>query len=104
MPCSKYPANLRPDLIAKNWERIERYAQIVREYDPQVLAITLHQFYAIEPPLSSPFVTDERPKSFIMDPSLGWAQIMPDSSLQLIAIPGNHSSFMEDNENRIALA
>ncbi|MCW7546916.1 hypothetical protein OO184_02860 [Photorhabdus sp. APURE] len=29
---------------------------------------------------------------------------MPGSSLQLIVIPGNHSSLMEDNENKTALA
>ncbi|WP_207631941.1 hypothetical protein [Photorhabdus sp. RW14-46] len=29
---------------------------------------------------------------------------MPDTSLELIAIPGNHFSLLEDNENKTALA
>ncbi|WP_350304366.1 amino acid adenylation domain-containing protein, partial [Photorhabdus viridis] len=99
-----YPANLSSDLIAKRWEQIERYAQIVREYEPQALAVTLHQFYAIEPSPSVSFVTDEKPESLNIEPSLGWAQVMPDSSLQLIAISGDHFSLLEDKEHRIALA
>ncbi|ETS29291.1 thioesterase of type I polyketide synthase or non-ribosomal peptide synthase like protein [Photorhabdus khanii NC19] len=99
-----YPASLRPDLIAKRWEQIERYTQIVREYEPQALALTLHQFYAREPSPSVSFVTDEKPESLDIEPSLGWAQVMPDSSLQLMAISGNHFSLLEDKEHRMALA
>ncbi|KER01778.1 non-ribosomal peptide synthetase [Photorhabdus temperata] len=99
-----YPANLRPELVAKSWEQIECYAQIVGDYEPQVLTVTLHQFYAMERPPASPFVTDEKPKPLTIDPSLGWAQMIPDSSLRLIAVPGNHFSLLEDNENRISLA
>ncbi len=99
-----YPANLCPDLIAKRWEQIARYAQIVREYEPQALAVTLHQFYAIELSPAISFVTDEKPESLNSEPSLGWVQVMPDLSLRLIAVPGNHFSLLEDNENRISLA
>ncbi|WP_350304365.1 amino acid adenylation domain-containing protein [Photorhabdus viridis] len=99
-----YPANLRPELVAKSWERIECYGQIVGDYEPQVLTVTLHQFYAMERPPASPFATDEKPKPLTIDPSLGWAQIIPDSSLRLIAVPGNHFSLLENNENKIALA
>ncbi|KER04351.1 photoditritide non-ribosomal peptide synthetase [Photorhabdus temperata] len=99
-----YPANLRADLIAKSWEQLENYAQMAKDYKPQVLTVTLHQFYAMEPPTPTPFVSDEEPKPLTIDPSLGWAQIMPDSLLQLIAVPGNHTSLMENKEHRIALA
>ncbi|WP_274533284.1 non-ribosomal peptide synthetase [Photorhabdus temperata] len=99
-----YPANLCPDLIAKRWEQIENYAQIVREYEPQVLAMTLHQFYAMEPSPSISFITDEELVSLSIEPSLGWKQIIPDTSLQLIAIPGNHFSMLEDNKHKTALA
>uniref|UniRef100_UPI0036D7ADF7 thioesterase domain-containing protein n=1 Tax=Photorhabdus sp. RM323S TaxID=3342828 RepID=UPI0036D7ADF7 len=97
-----YPVNLRADLIAKRWEQIECYAQIVGNYEPQGLAVTLHQFYAIEP--SSSFIADEEPESLNIEPSLGWAQIISDTSLKLIAIPGNHFSLLEENENKAALA
>ncbi|WP_387465803.1 amino acid adenylation domain-containing protein [Photorhabdus sp. RM323S] len=99
-----YPANLSPDLIAKRWEQIARYAQIVREYEPQALAVTLHQFYAVEPSPAIAFITDEKPESLNIEPSLGWTQIISDSSLQLIAVPGNHFSLLEDNENKTVLA
>ncbi|TDB56913.1 non-ribosomal peptide synthetase [Photorhabdus khanii] len=99
-----YPASLRPDLVAKRWEQGEQYIQIVKEYEPQALAVTLHQFYAMEPSPPNPFVANEEPKPLTTDPSLGWGRIMPDALLQLIAVPGNHESLMENNEHRIALA
>ncbi|NDL00647.1 non-ribosomal peptide synthetase [Photorhabdus bodei] len=99
-----YPVNLRADVIAKRWERIERYTQIVADYEPPALAITLHQFYAVEPSPAVSFVTDEKSESVNIEPSLGWERVMPDTSLRLIATPGNHFSLLEDNENKIALA
>ncbi len=99
-----YPANLCADLIAKRWEQIESYAQMVRDYDPQALAVTLHQFYAMEPSPTISFMADEEPERLSIEPSLGWEQIIPDASLQLIAIPGNHFSVLEDNEHKTALA
>ncbi len=101
-----YPANLSADVIAKRWGQIARYAQIVVDYEPPALAITLHQFHAVEPSpaISLSFMTDEQPESASIEPSLGWAQIMPDASLELIAIPGNHFSLLEDDENKTALA
>nr|WP_324251528.1 non-ribosomal peptide synthase/polyketide synthase [Photorhabdus thracensis] len=99
-----YPANLRADLIAKRWEQIENYAQMVRDYDPQALAVTLHQFYAMEPSPSISFMADEETERLNIEPSLGWEQIIPDTLLQLIAIPGNHFSVLEDNEHKTALA
>ncbi|TDB44205.1 thioesterase domain-containing protein, partial [Photorhabdus luminescens] len=99
-----YPANLCADVIAKRWEQIEHYAQIVADYEPPALAITLHQFYAVEPFPAISFMTDERPESMSIEPSLGWERVMPDTSLELIAIPGNHFSLLEDHENKTALA
>ncbi|MCT8343371.1 amino acid adenylation domain-containing protein [Photorhabdus kleinii] len=99
-----YPVNLSADLIAKRWEQIEHYEQIVRDYKPQVIAVTLHQFYATESYSSISFVTDEEPESLNIDPSLGWAQIIADTSLKLIAIPGDHFSLLENNENKTVLA
>uniref|UniRef100_UPI0036DB9B73 non-ribosomal peptide synthetase n=1 Tax=Photorhabdus sp. RM322S TaxID=3342825 RepID=UPI0036DB9B73 len=99
-----YPASLRADVIAKRWEQIAGYGQIVADYKPSALAITLHQFYAVEPSPAISFVTDEKPESVNIEPSLGWERIMPDTSLKLIAIPGNHFSLLEDNENKAALA
>ncbi|NRN29776.1 non-ribosomal peptide synthetase, partial [Photorhabdus heterorhabditis] len=97
-----YPSSLCPDLIAGRWEQIAHYAQIVRDYEPQVLTITLHQFYAMEfCSLSS--VMDEEPESLNIEPSLGWARVVPDALLHLIAIPGNHFSLLEDNENKVIL-
>ncbi|WP_350306988.1 amino acid adenylation domain-containing protein [Photorhabdus viridis] len=103
-----YPANLRSDLIAKRWEQIENYAQIVRDYEPQTLAITLHQFYATEPSPPVPVimnadVVDAELQSLDRDPSLGWAQVMPDFSLRLIPISGNHFSLLENNANKVVL-
>ncbi|ETS33678.1 hypothetical protein PTE_00855 [Photorhabdus khanii NC19] len=66
-----YPANLRADLIARRWGQIENYAQIVRDYKPQILAITLHQFYAMESSPSISFMTDEEPEFVSIEPSLG---------------------------------
>ncbi|QXF34496.1 non-ribosomal peptide synthetase [Photorhabdus luminescens] len=99
-----YPANLCADVIAKRWEQIARYAQIVANYEPSTLAITLHQFYAVDPSPAISFVTDEKPKSISIEPSLGWERIMPNTSLELIAMPGNHFSLLEDNENKTVLA
>nr|WP_319925023.1 non-ribosomal peptide synthetase [Xenorhabdus sp. Reich] len=99
-----YPANPCADVIAKRWEQIVRYGQIVADYEPPALAITLHQFYATEPVPGTSFVSDEKSESASIDPSLGWTEIIPETSLQLIAIPGNHVSLMEDNEHRIVLA
>ncbi|NDK93069.1 amino acid adenylation domain-containing protein, partial [Photorhabdus laumondii subsp. laumondii] len=103
-----YPANLRADLIAKRWEQIANYAQIVRDYEPQVSAITLHQFYAMESSPSVPVVIDTKimdiePQPLNMGSSLGWAQVLPDSSLRLIPISGNHFSLLENNEDKVAL-
>ncbi|QTL39953.1 amino acid adenylation domain-containing protein [Xenorhabdus budapestensis] len=99
-----YPANLRPDLIAKRWEQMGNYVQMVKEYEPQALAITLHQFYAIESYPQIPFVTEATLPSLSMEPSLGWKQVVPDSSLQLTSVPGDHFSLMEDSENKTILA
>ncbi|MCC8422800.1 non-ribosomal peptide synthetase, partial [Photorhabdus thracensis] len=99
-----YPANLRPDLIAKRWEQMGNYMQMVKEYEPQVLAITLHQFYAMESYPQIPFVTEATLPSLSMEPSLGWKQVVPDSSLQLTSVPGDHFSLMEDSENKTILA
>ncbi len=99
-----YPVNLSADLMAKRWEQIEHYDQIVKDYKPQALAVTLHQFYAMEPYPSISFVTDKKSEPLNIDPSLGWAQIIADTSLKLIAIPGDHFSLLEDDENKIALA
>ncbi|PQQ33035.1 non-ribosomal peptide synthetase [Photorhabdus luminescens] len=113
-----YPANLRADLIARRWEQIANYAQIVRNYEPQVSAITLHQFYAMEPspPVSVVIetnametnamdtkVVDVESPPLNRDLSLGWARILPDSSLRLIPISGNHFSLLENNEDRAVL-
>ncbi|KMJ43864.1 hypothetical protein AB204_17330 [Xenorhabdus khoisanae] len=99
-----YPANLRPDLIAKRWEQMVNYMQMVKEYEPQALAITLHQFYATESYPQLPFVTEELLPSLSMEPSLGWKQVVPDSSLRLTSVPGDHFSLMEDSENKTILA
>ncbi|WP_118987562.1 non-ribosomal peptide synthetase [Photorhabdus sp. CRCIA-P01] len=99
-----YPVSLCADVIAKHWEQIEHYAQMVADYEPPALAITLHQFYAVEPSPAISFVTDEKSESVNIEPSLGWERVMPDTSLKLIAIPGNHFSLLEDNENKTALA
>ncbi|KOY63119.1 hypothetical protein AM629_05190 [Photorhabdus heterorhabditis] len=99
-----YPSNLRPDLIAKRWEQMGNYVQMVKDYEPQAVAIKLHQFYAMESYPQIPFVTDVALQSLNMEPSLGWEQIMPDSSLQLTSIPGDHFSLMEDSENKTILA
>ncbi|WP_422824115.1 amino acid adenylation domain-containing protein, partial [Xenorhabdus entomophaga] len=99
-----YPANLRPDLIARRWEQMVNYMQMVKEYEPQALAITLHQFYATESYPQLPFVTEELLPSLSMEPSLGWKQVVPDSSLRLTSVPGDHFSLMEDSENKTILA
>ncbi|MDC9613220.1 amino acid adenylation domain-containing protein [Xenorhabdus khoisanae] len=99
-----YPANLRPDLIARRWEQMVNYVQMVKEYEPQALAITLHQFYATESYPQLPFVTEELLPSLSMEPSLGWKQVVPDSSLRLTSVPGDHFSLMEDSENKTILA
>ncbi|MBS9438350.1 amino acid adenylation domain-containing protein [Photorhabdus noenieputensis] len=98
-----YPANLPPDLIAKRWQQIENYAQIVRNYQPQVLAITLYQFYAMEPSPPVPVVIDTEFSPLSVEPSLGWARIMPDSSLRLVPISGNHFSLLEDLRDKTML-
>ncbi|KMW72304.1 hypothetical protein TI10_15140 [Photorhabdus luminescens subsp. luminescens] len=99
-----YPSNLRPDLIAKRWLQMGNYVQMVKDYQPKVLAITLHQFYAMESYPQIPFVTDVALQSVTMEPSLGWEQIIPDSALQLTSVPGDHFSLMEDSENKTVLA
>ncbi|OCA54768.1 non-ribosomal peptide synthetase [Photorhabdus namnaonensis] len=99
-----YPSNLRPDLIAKRWVQMGNYVQMVKDYQPKALAITLHQFYAMESYPQIPFVTDVALQSVTMEPSLGWEQIVPDSSLQLTSVPGDHFSLMEDSENKTVLA
>ncbi|TDB47516.1 non-ribosomal peptide synthetase [Photorhabdus luminescens] len=99
-----YPSNLRPDLIAKRWVQMGNYVQMVKDYQPKVLAITLHQFYAMESYPQIPFVTDVALQSVTMEPSLGWEQIIPDSALQLTSVPGDHFSLMEDSENKTVLA
>ncbi len=99
-----YPSNLHPDLIAKRWVQMGNYVQMVKDYQPKVLAITLHQFYAMESYPQIPFVTDVALQSVTMEPSLGWEQIVPDSSLQLTSVPGDHFSLMEDSENKTVLA
>nr|WP_283256376.1 non-ribosomal peptide synthetase [Photorhabdus aballayi] len=99
-----YSLNLSSDLIAKNMEQRENYEQMVRNYVPETLTVPLHQFYALEPSLTMPIVTDTEQEPLTKDPSLGWNQVMPATLLQLIAIVGNHSSLFEDNENRMVLA
>ncbi|WP_118987820.1 non-ribosomal peptide synthetase [Photorhabdus sp. CRCIA-P01] len=99
-----YPVNLSADLMAKRWEQMEHYEQIVRNYEPPALSVTLHQFYAVEPSPSISFMTDEKSEPLNIDPSLGWAQIIADTSLKLIAIPGDHFSLLENDENKMALA
>ncbi|MEK9495952.1 amino acid adenylation domain-containing protein [Photorhabdus sp. P32] len=99
-----YPSNLRPDLIAKRWIQMGNYVQMVKDYQPKALAITLHQFYAMESYPQIPFVTDVALQSVTMEPSLGWEQIIPDSALQLTSVPGDHFSLMEDSENKTVLA
>ncbi|MCA6219089.1 non-ribosomal peptide synthetase, partial [Photorhabdus antumapuensis] len=98
-----YPANLSSDLIAKRWQQIENYAQIVRNYQPQVLAITLYQFYAMEPSPPLPVVMNAELSPLNVEPSLGWAQIVPDSLLRLVPISGNHFSLLEDNQDKTML-
>ncbi|PQQ25032.1 non-ribosomal peptide synthetase [Photorhabdus hindustanensis] len=99
-----YPSNLHPDLIAKRWVQMGNYVQMVKDYQPKALAITLHQFYAMESYPQIPFVTEVALQSVTMEPSLGWEQIVPDSSLQLTSVPGDHFSLMEDSENKTVLA
>ncbi|PHM39382.1 Amino acid adenylation [Xenorhabdus mauleonii] len=99
-----YPSNLRPALIAGRWEQMGSYIQMVKEYEPKALSITLHQFYAMESYPQLPFVADVELQSITMEPSLGWEQIIPDSSLQLTAVPGDHFSLMEDSKNKMVLA
>ncbi|MBD2823787.1 thioesterase domain-containing protein, partial [Xenorhabdus szentirmaii] len=99
-----YPSNLRPALIARRWEQMGNYVQMVKKYEPQALSITLQQFYAMEPYPQLPFMTDVELQLITMEPSLGWDQIIPDSLLQLTAVPGDHFSLMENSENKRTLA
>uniref|UniRef100_UPI0036DF44C7 non-ribosomal peptide synthetase n=1 Tax=Photorhabdus sp. RM322S TaxID=3342825 RepID=UPI0036DF44C7 len=99
-----YPASLCADIIAKRWEQIVNYVQIVTDYEPTALTIKLHQFYAIESDHMISFIMEEASESVNTDLSLGWAHIMPDALLQLIAVSGNHFSMMESHEYKIALA
>ncbi|MBD2786221.1 amino acid adenylation domain-containing protein [Xenorhabdus sp. DI] len=99
-----YPSNLPADLIARRWEQMGNYVQMVKDYEPKALAITLHQFYAMKSYPQIPFVTDVVLQSITMEPSLGWEQVVPGSSLQLTPVPGDHFSLMEDGENKTILA
>ncbi|MCC8378591.1 non-ribosomal peptide synthetase [Xenorhabdus sp. PB30.3] len=99
-----YPANLRPDLIARRWEQMGNYVQMIKAYEPEVLEIMLHQFYATEPYPQIPFVTETLLPSLSMEPSLGWEQVVPDTLLQLTPVPGDHFSLMEDSTNKVILA
>ncbi|MBD2819370.1 amino acid adenylation domain-containing protein [Xenorhabdus sp. 42] len=99
-----YPSNLRPALIARRWEQMGNYVQMVKKYEPKALSITLQQFYAMEPYPQLPFMTDVELQLITMEPSLGWDQIIPDSLLQLTAVPGDHFSLMENSENKRTLA
>ncbi len=109
-----YPSNLRSDLAAKQMEQRENYAQIVKDYVPEALTVTLHQFYAMDTSPAMPLIpsipssmsvsTDFEQTSLIMDCSLGWSEVMSASLMRLIAIPGNHSSLFEEKENRIVLS
>ncbi|CCW32636.1 hypothetical protein XNC3_720001 [Xenorhabdus nematophila F1] len=83
-----YPANSYADMIAKRWEQIACYVQIVADYAPSALAVTLNQFYATESIPVTSLMTEEKPESASIGPSLGWSEIIPEASLQLIAIPG----------------
>ncbi|WP_319930494.1 non-ribosomal peptide synthase/polyketide synthase [Xenorhabdus santafensis] len=98
-----YPANLRADVVAKRWEQIERYAQMVMDYKPSALPIILYQFYAVEPVPVIDLEAGEKSESESIEPSLGWADVIPEMSLRLIAVSGNHISMMEDNKNRMDL-
>ncbi|WP_242685666.1 non-ribosomal peptide synthetase [Photorhabdus sp. RW14-46] len=99
-----YSANLRADVVAKCWDQIAHYAQIVADYEPTALTIPLHQFYAVEPSPIISFMMNETPEPVSLEPSLGWVKIMPDVLLQLIAVSGNHFSLLEDNGHKITLA
>ncbi|MDC9612612.1 amino acid adenylation domain-containing protein [Xenorhabdus khoisanae] len=99
-----YPSNLSSDLVARHMEQRENYTRIVKDYVPETLTVTLHQFYATEPSPLMPVVTDSEQEPLTMDCSLGWGEVMPASLLRLIAVPGDHSSLFEDKENRIVLA
>ncbi len=46
---------------------------------------------------------DEKPESVSIESSLGWKRVMPDTSLELIAIPGSYFSLLENNENKTVL-
>ncbi|KMJ45340.1 hypothetical protein AB204_09455 [Xenorhabdus khoisanae] len=99
-----YPSNLSSDLVARHMEQRENYTRIVKDYVPETLTVTLHQFYATEPSPLMPVVTDSEQEPLTMDCSLGWGEVMPASLLRLMAVPGDHSSLFEDKENRIVLA
>ncbi|CDH24832.1 non-ribosomal peptide synthetase [Xenorhabdus bovienii] len=102
-----YPVNLSAEIAAKRWEQIARYTQLAVVYEAAALDITLYQFYAQDTYSALSSITDimdERPEPVHREQSLGWARIIPEASLQLIGIPGNHFSLLENAENKVFLA
>jgi hypothetical protein len=82
-------------LETAKWQAIYHFSQIAGSYKPSPLTVDLHHFYAAD---------RERTSLPRVDMLGGWRELLPDLAMRSVAIPGGHTSIMEDASNHRHLA
>ncbi|WP_236707129.1 non-ribosomal peptide synthetase, partial [Pseudomonas sp. Leaf129] len=90
-----YELNADISLETAKWQAIYHFSQIAGSYKPSPLTVDLHHFYAAD---------RERTSLPRVDMVSGWRELLPDLAMRSVAIPGGHTSIMEDASNRRHLA
>jgi thioesterase domain-containing protein len=90
-----YDLNADSSLETVKWQAIYHFSQIAGAYEPLPLPNNLYHFYAAD---------RESANLPQIDMVGGWREILPDSAISSISIPGRHVSMMADVSNRKHLA
>ncbi|MGL4860532.1 MAG: amino acid adenylation domain-containing protein, partial [Enterobacteriaceae bacterium] len=92
-----------PHLIAGHWEQVRYFSQLVANYTPPSLPLTVHLFHGTEDLPDEYHAQGVKQHMVNIDFSLGWDKIEPRLPLCLIPVSGNHFSMMENELNRASL-
>jgi thioesterase domain-containing protein/aryl carrier-like protein len=84
------PQHMSMEAVEHYLVRMKASANALEDYHPLSVPISLHLFKAMDERENTPFYQDEY---------LGWNQVVPESQIHVVPVPGTHVSLMQAPQN-----
>ncbi|MHC2468212.1 amino acid adenylation domain-containing protein [Bradyrhizobium embrapense] len=86
------------------YQRAAAFHRALQSYRGPSLPIEIHQFYASEPLISPGVPPDEQLHRNANSPKKGWDLVLDAAAIHPVPMPGNHTTMVNNPENRQVLA